>query len=80
LLFTIRSALGSRRSLASALDRDGLRDFSYQKRLEIGLRSGPLQADNGMPGLARHKIAFSIGAGYFKFAGLALQSLGNVVG
>jgi hypothetical protein len=33
-----------------------------------------------MSGLARNEIALSVGAGYFKFAGLALQSLGNIVG
>jgi hypothetical protein len=50
-----------------------------QEGLEIGFVASPFQARNRMPGQARDEIPLSIGAGYFEFAGLALQGLGNVI-
>jgi hypothetical protein len=47
-------------------------DLPHEEGLKIGFRTGPLQTDNGMSGLARNEIALTVGAGYFKLAGLAL--------
>src|SRR5580704_3533710 len=72
--------LSSRSSLGATLGGDGMSYFAHEKGLQTGFRTGQLQTDNGVSGLTRHEIALTVGAGYFKFAGLALQSLGNVVG
>lgn len=64
--------LGSRRSFGAPLRRDGLCYFAHEEGLQVRLRTGPLQTDDGVSGLAGNEIAFSVGAGDFKFAGLAL--------
>lgn len=64
--------LGSRGSLCTALRRDRLSYLAHEEGLQVRLRTGPLQADNRVSGLARNEIALSGGAGYFKLAGLAL--------
>jgi hypothetical protein len=58
-------------SLCTTLRRDRLSYFPQEKRLQVRLRTGPLQADNRVSGLARNEIALSVGAGYFELAGLA---------
>jgi len=59
---------------------DRLGHLADQEGLEIWLTASPLQAGNGVPRLAGNEVALSVGAGYFKLAGLALQSFGNVIG
>ena len=72
--------LCSGRPLCATLRGHGMSHFAHQERLQVDFRRGRLQTDNRVSGLARNEIALTIGAGYFKFAGLALQSLGNVIG
>jgi hypothetical protein len=66
--------------MADLFVRLSVSHFAHQERLQVDFRRGRLQTDNRVSGLARNEIALTIGAGYFKFAGLALQSLGNVIG
>jgi hypothetical protein len=67
--------------LTSALhSTDWLRHLADQEGLEIWLAASPFQADDRVPRLTSNEIALSVGAGYFKLAGLALQSFGNIVG
>jgi hypothetical protein len=63
---------GSRGSLGATLRRDGLSYFTHEEGLQVWLTSGPFQTNDRVTRLTRNEIAFSIGAGYFKFAGLAL--------
>src|SRR5258706_13853820 len=71
--------LGGRGSLGSTLHGDRLRHLADKEGLKVRLIASPLQAYDGVPRLARHEVAFSGWAGYFKLAVLALQSLGNVI-
>jgi hypothetical protein len=71
-LLGLPKLLGSRGSLGATLRRDRLSYFPHEEWLQVRLRTGPLQTDYGVSGLARNEIALSGGAGYFKFAGLAL--------
>jgi hypothetical protein len=64
--------LGGRGPFQTTLTRNGLSHFADEEGLQIRIRTGPLQTDNGMSGLAGDKIALSVGAGHFRFAGLAL--------
>src|SRR5271165_1511040 len=77
---TLQQMLGGHGSFCATLRRDGLSHFAYEEGLQVGFRSSRLQTDNGVSGLARNEIALTVGAGYFKLADLALQSLGNVIG
>src|SRR5258706_8852434 len=67
--------LGSRGSLGATLRRDRLCYFAHEEGLRVRLRTSPLQTDDRVSGLGRDEIALSVGAGYFKFAVLALSSL-----
>src|SRR5579864_188523 len=79
-LWPAHDGSGGRRSLGATLRRNGLRYFAHEEGLQIGLRTGPLQTYDGMTWLAGNEITLSIGAGDFEFAGLALQSFGNIIG
>jgi hypothetical protein len=81
LFWDCLTKLSRRRPLTSALQGpNGLSHLADQEGLEIWLIAGPFQADNRVPLLAVNEIALSVGAGYFKLAGLTLQSFGNIVG
>jgi len=64
--------LGRCGSFCATFRGDGLGHFTHKEGLRVRFATGPLQADNGVSGLARNKVALSVGAGYFKLADLAL--------
>jgi hypothetical protein len=50
LLLGLPTVLGSHGPLGTTLRRDRLSYFAHEKGLQVRLRTGPLQANNGVPG------------------------------
>jgi hypothetical protein len=59
-------------SFVAAFCRNRLRNLAYEEGLKIGLIASPFKAGNRVPRLTRNEVSLSVGAGYFKLAGLAL--------
>jgi hypothetical protein len=68
------------RLFCSLLDRNWLRNFADEEWLKIRLVASLFKARNRLPVLTPNEASLTVGAGYFKLAGLALQGPGNVIG